>query len=80
MEVFLEEVASEMISEKGIWKRQRPLSIILSKNSRCCSLKWKLKGPEAAGSMCLLSLPPTVEGTSSLGLPSITYTLEYLLE
>lgn len=29
MEGFLEEVASQTVSEKGIWKRQ---SIILSKN------------------------------------------------
>lgn len=35
MEGFLEEVAIETISEKGIWKRQKPLSIILSKKPRC---------------------------------------------
>lgn len=67
---FLEDVASEIISKKGIWK-QRPLSIILLKKSRYCSLKWELKLPEAAGSTCLLSSPSTVDGTGSLGLPSI---------
>lgn len=70
MEGFLEDVASEIISKKGIWK-QRPLSIILLKKLRCCSLKWELKLPEAAGSTCLLSSPSTVDGTGSLGLPSI---------
>lgn len=51
MEGYLEEVASETTSEKGIWKKQGPLSIILSKTSRCWySLKWKQEAPAVGAS------------------------------